>query len=165
MMPRKHSHTIADFYATAVFAFVSAVAFAMNFVAVAAEWESKDLWPLFTGATTAIVFAMIMVRGSPSTLVALVNTAVFLVPLAHWALIGVVAIGLVGWSLGSVLLVVEFFGGLLWAAAFVSHALNRNREQQTSSHCTNCGYDLRGISSKRCPECGTMNRPQRDPRS
>ena len=164
-MPRKHSHTIADFYPTAILAFVSLVVFGMGFVAAAAEWESKELWNLVAGTTSALVFAVIMVRGSPSTFVAFVNAGVFLAPIAFWALIGVVAIGLVGWSSGSVLLVVEFFGGLLWAAGFLSYALNRNREKQTSSHCTNCGYDLRGISPNRCPECGTMNRPQHDPRS
>lgn len=104
-----------------------------------------------------------MVRNTPGRLIAMVNGAVFIAPLAFWTLISVVALN--DGSTVAVHYALELFLGILWTCRFLWHALNRNREQTTSTNCTNCGYDLHGISSNRCPECGTMSRPQHDPRS
>jgi hypothetical protein len=45
--------------------------------------------------------------------------------------------------------------GVLWAWLFVRYR-NRLLLQQPGVHCVECGYDLTGNVSGRCPECGTV---------
>ncbi len=45
--------------------------------------------------------------------------------------------------------------GVLWAWLFV-RLRNRLFERQPGHHCPECGYDLTGNVSGRCPECGTL---------
>ncbi len=39
----------------------------------------------------------------------------------------------------------------------------REQERQRQGLCVRCEYDLRGIGSARCPECGHAIRRRRDP--
>ena len=48
-------------------------------------------------------------------------------------------------------------GGIQYSSLTVIAQYLRTRRKSCigSAHCTNCGYDLRGNVSGRCPECGT----------
>lgn len=56
--------------------------------------------------------------------------------------------------------------GLIWAAIALSHGLHatgavaeklirrRARQRARDGGCVRCGYDLRNLQSRQCPECG-----------
>lgn len=55
----------------------------------------------------------------------------------------------------------NLFGGLLISIAFIGAAAwfvltGRAPQLETPDgiHCVRCGYDMRGLNSDRCPECG-----------
>src|SRR5687768_16452952 len=51
-----------------------------------------------------------------------------------------------------------FAGSVLFFGYFFLVCFRRSRElrRQTRGACAHCGYDLREITSHRCPECGTL---------
>src|SRR3990172_6761158 len=50
-------------------------------------------------------------------------------------------------------LLIPVIGGL--AAGILTICFTGRPRQCESGHCKKCGYDLRGLSLPRCPECGT----------
>ena len=48
-----------------------------------------------------------------------------------------------------------FFAYLLWQRQRVQTSLRRQLASMAGKVCIDCGYDLRGNVSGRCPECGT----------
>lgn len=57
------------------------------------------------------------------------------------------------------LLVVLLLAGLAysfagWPAWFASHPLSRRSRRLARGQCADCGYDLRGLDTGVCPECG-----------
>lgn len=54
----------------------------------------------------------------------------------------------------------HFVGAPLWplaliAACLIFREMIRFRRRRPKGCCRSCGYDLRGLSEYRCPECGT----------
>lgn len=47
-----------------------------------------------------------------------------------------------------------------WPAWFAAHPLSRHARRRARGLCPACGYDLRGIESDRCPECGNATEPR-----
>lgn len=85
-MQQNRSHTIADFYPTAILAFVSVVLYGMSFLALGIEWKTTQVWFLLAGPTTAIVFALILPQNRT-------NTIADLYPTGLLALVSLVALG------------------------------------------------------------------------
>ena len=55
--------------------------------------------------------------------------------------------------------------GVIGAALFHLRRASRDRERQRQGLCVRCTYDLRGIASARCPECGQAIRRPRAPQN
>lgn len=47
-----------------------------------------------------------------------------------------------------------------WRAWFAAHPLSRRSRRVARGLCLNCGYDLRGVGSGVCPECGHTMEPR-----
>lgn len=54
------------------------------------------------------------------------------------------------------LILLLFFGSGLFAVSIASHFWHRRwlRKRFPSAHCPKCGYNLKGLTEPRCPECG-----------
>ena len=49
--------------------------------------------------------------------------------------------------------------GFLPVLTMVRHPSRRRKQRRKLGLCVACGYDLRGLPTSRCPECGTQNAP------
>lgn len=56
------------------------------------------------------------------------------------------------YTIGAPILIV--LAGLIGLPALEAARRMRNRKRQRQGRCLACGYDLRGASCERCPECG-----------
>jgi hypothetical protein len=52
---------------------------------------------------------------------------------------------------------------LLLLMVFVGGILEARRNPSLEGHCTHCGYNLKGLTEHRCPECGTAFDPTAEP--
>ena len=103
-------------------------------------------------------------------------------PLAQWALgccgfaLGLVvlawlrqgdrlAYAMAGLLATPVLICVIVLGVTLIAGVVGVKRVRRERDRHQRGLCHYCAYDLRGIASARCPECGKLVWRPRDPRT
>jgi hypothetical protein len=75
--------------------------------------------------------------------------------------------GLFTGPLPALLLTVCCYIGLCVAVGVLAKRRRRSLDWYDASRCSTCGYDLAGLDSLRCPECGNIARARpklRDPR-
>ncbi|MBK8267890.1 MAG: hypothetical protein IPK83_06125 [Planctomycetes bacterium] len=66
-------------------------------------------------------------------------------------------------ALGATVLFVPFWLLFLVAAIPTALLFLRDRRKIPAGHCRHCDYDLRGIASGICPECGNASPPPTNP--
>ena len=67
-----------------------------------------------------------------------------------------------GWQsilLGSFMIGVSIVAGIKYALTF-----DKTWHKPDRTRCQKCGYMLKGLTSSRCPECGTNFKPKQAPR-